>query len=91
MRPEPSFEPLPLARPPLYTRWWIAGAVLLALVSGGGGLLRPFIEPREAALLGAGLLLVWLLLLLARTLNYWLNRHLAQAYHEEVQRQGHRW
>lgn len=91
MRPEPQFRPFPLARAPLYTRWWIAGAVLMALVGGGGVMLRPFIEPRLAALLGACLLLVWMLLLLARTLYYRLNQHLAQAYREEVERQHQRW
>lgn len=91
MKPEPQFKAFPLASAPLYTRWWTAGAVLLALVGGGGVLLRPFLEARVAALLGASLLLLWLLLLLARTLYYRLNRHLAQAYDEEVQCQQRRW
>ncbi|MCO6060477.1 hypothetical protein NG726_27970 [Pseudomonas sp. MOB-449] len=58
--------------------------MLLALVGSGGVLLRPFVEPRVAAVLAAGGLLLWLAALLLRTLYYRFNRHNASLYAHEV-------
>ncbi|MCY1506408.1 hypothetical protein D9M68_406580 [compost metagenome] len=91
MKPDPQFAPYPEARPPVYARWWISGAVLLAMTGTGGVLLRPFVEPRAGAALAAMTLLLWVLVLLLRTLYYRLNRHIAYAYAKETAVLKRRW
>lgn len=84
MKPAPQFSAYPQATAPVYVRWLTAGTVLLALVGSAGVLLRPFVEPRVAAVLAAGVLLLWLAALLLRTLYYRFNRHNAYLYAHEV-------
>lgn len=84
MNAAPRFAAYPEASPPAYGRWLAAGTSLLALVGSAGVMLRPFIEPRVAALLACIVMLVWLLALLVRTLYYRMNRHNAYLYGEEV-------
>ncbi|WP_160287341.1 hypothetical protein [Pseudomonas knackmussii] len=91
MKPEPHFAAFPMANPPSYSRWLATGSTLLALVGGGGVLLRPFFEPRVTALLAAGVLLAWFLALLVCTLSFRLNRHTAQCYREETQQVSQAW
>ncbi|WP_325435258.1 hypothetical protein [Pseudomonas nitroreducens] len=91
MNAPPQFDAYPEASPPAYGRWLAAGTTLLALLGAAGVLLRPFMEPRVAALLAAIVLLLWLLAVLARTLYYRLNRHNAYLYDQEVARIERTW
>ncbi|MDH0292898.1 hypothetical protein N7414_27570 [Pseudomonas sp. GD04087] len=91
MNAPPQFDAYPTASAPAYGRWLAAGTTLLALLGAAGVLLRPFIEPRVAALLAAAVLLVWLLALSLRTLHYRLNRHNAYLYDQEVARVERVW
>ena len=84
MNVPPRFAPYPEVRPPSYARWLAAGTTLLALLGAAGVFLRPFMAPEGTALLAAAALLMWLSVLLLRTLYYRVNRHNAQVYELEV-------
>jgi hypothetical protein len=91
MKVAPEFAPYPLAQAPAYSRWLASVVALLALVSSGSVLLRPFIEPRLAAASVGGVLLLWTLALLLRVLYYRLNRHNAQCYAEAAEQMRQAW
>lgn len=91
MKVAPEFAPYPLAQAPAYSRWLASVVALLALVSSGSVLLRPFIEPRLAAAGVASVLVLWILALLLRLLYYRLNRHNAQCYAEAAEQVRQAW
>lgn len=91
MNTAPEFAPYPLAQAPAYSRWLASVVALLALVSSGSVLLRPFIAPGLAAAGVAGVLVLWILALLLRVLYYRLNRHNAQCYAEAAEQVRQAW
>lgn len=91
MNTAPEFAPYPLAAAPVYSRWWGSGVALLALVSSAGVVLRPFIEPRIAAVGVAGAMVLWVVALSFRVLYYRLNRHNANCYAEAAEQVCKAW
>jgi hypothetical protein len=91
MNAPPRFAAYREANPPAYARWLAAGTTLLAVLGAAGVLLRPFLEPRPAALLAVAALLLWLMALMLRTLVYRLNRHNAHRYGQEVAKVEQAW
>lgn len=99
MNPAPEFVLYPEAQAPKYSRWWITGAVLLALLSNGvmqtlgsGG--RPQGEANGPFLMTAvvaGVSVLWLLAFLLRILFYRFNQHNAHCYAETAQQVQHAW
>lgn len=92
MNTAPYFAPYPLAQPPVYSRWWASGLVLLSsMVAGGKLFLSNVYEPVVIAVSMAAVMLLWLFVFLLRVLFFRFNRHNAEVYNETAQEILQRW
>jgi len=91
MKPAVATTPYPEVSAPAYTRWLLAGAVLLGMLVSGTVALRSLIEPPLLMLTAIVVVLLWASALSLRVLRYRINRYNAQCYDQAIAFEHQAW